>query len=288
MNDFDYQYKQMVLDIMSQPFTRPNRTGVSTASVFGRTLRFKLNNSLIPLITLKSVHFKSVATELLWFLKGDTNLKFLKENNVRIWDEWADENGNLGPIYGAQLRNFDGVDQLRYIENLLESDPFSRRMVVSFWNPKYLPDTGKSFSDNIKQGKQALAPCHYSFELYCSENTSLTKDQFPLKLSLKVNQRSADVFLGVPFNIASYGLLLRMLAHSNNMYADELIWSGTDCHLYSNHLEACQELVLRDSIGEPAKLSFSRHYDNVDGYKLSDFVVTGYSPHPALKVKVAV
>lgn len=287
-NQFDSQYKIMLKELALLQPSKQNRTAIKTSSVFCRTLRFSLNNKTVPLISLKKIHWKSVVEELLWILRGDTNIKTLTDKGVTIWNEWANENGDLGPVYGAQLRCFNGIDQLAYVQSLLRNDPDSRRIVVSYWNPSDLPSPLFTPQENSGWGFQALAPCHMLWELYsCTNTDENTKDSYPRRLSLKITQRSADVILGVPFNIASYGILLRMLAHNNDMFADELIWSGGDCHLYCNAVEAAEECVKRESYPE-CEMQIVRKVACISEYTIDDLVLNNYQHHPAIKVQVAI
>ena len=221
-------YQDLLRHILANGYSKDDRTGTGTTSVFGYQMRFDLNEGF-PLVTTKKIHLKSVIYELLWFLKGDTNIGYLNEHGVRIWNEWADPNGDLGPVYGAQWRNWNGeaIDQLKAVVDTLKHNPDSRRIIVSAWNPSVLPDTRKSFAENVANGKAALPPCHALFQFYVADG----------KLSCQLYQRSADVFLGVPFNIASYALLTMMLAQVCDLQLGDFVHTFGDVHIYNNHRE---------------------------------------------------
>ena len=222
------QYLDLIRHIQANGVTKTDRTGTGTKSVFGYQMRFDLSKGF-PMVTTKKLHLKSIIHELLWFLKGDTNIAYLQENGVRIWNEWADENGDLGPVYGHQWRNWNNeeIDQIKDIIHTLKTNPDSRRMLVSAWNPSVLPDTSKSFAENVANNKAALPPCHAFFQFYVADG----------KLSCQLYQRSADVFLGVPFNIASYALLTMMMAQVCDLEAGDFVHTFGDAHIYSNHEE---------------------------------------------------
>jgi len=262
------QYLDLMRRVRTQGVGKTDRTGTGTLSVFGHQMRFDLGAGF-PLVTTKKVHLKSVIHELLWFIEGDTNTKSLNANGVTIWDEWADETGDLGPIYGAQWRSWptpDGgsIDQLQELVETLKTNPDSRRMIVTAWNPADLPD-------------MALAPCHCLFQVYVAEG----------RLSCQLYQRSADVFLGVPFNIASYALLTMMLAHVTGLEPGELVHTLGDAHLYRNHLEQADLQLARS----PRPLPRMRLNPAVTGlfqFRYEDFELTGYDPHPHIAAAVAV
>jgi len=222
------QYHDLVKHVLENGNEKGDRTGTGTKSVFGHQMRFDLSEGF-PMVTTKKLHLKSIVYELLWFLKGDTNIDYLSENGVRIWNDWADENGDLGPVYGHQWRNWndDDIDQIKEVVHALKNNPNSRRMLVSAWNPSVLPDTSKSFSENVANGKAALPPCHAFFQFYVAKG----------KLSCQLYQRSADIFLGVPFNIASYALFTMMMAQVCGYEPGEFIHTFGDAHIYSNHVE---------------------------------------------------
>ena len=222
------QYLDLIRHIKANGVTKTDRTGTGTQSVFGYQMRFDLSKGF-PMVTTKKLHLKSIIHELLWFLKGDTNIAYLQENGVRIWNEWADKEGNLGPVYGHQWRNWnsEGLDQIKEVIHTIKTNPDSRRMLVSAWNPSVLPDTSVSFAENVANNKAALPPCHAFFQFYVANG----------KLSCQLYQRSADVFLGVPFNIASYALLTLMMAQVCDLEAGDFVHTFGDAHIYSNHKE---------------------------------------------------
>jgi thymidylate synthase len=261
-------YLDLIRRILDEGVPQADRTGVGTLSVFGHQMRFDLSQGF-PLVTTKKLHLRSIIIELLWFLRGDTNIAYLKDNKVSIWDEWADLSGDLGPIYGHQWRSWgtpDGrsIDQIAALIDLINRDPASRRQIVSAWNPGELD-------------KMALAPCHCLFQTQVAAG----------RLNLQLYQRSADVFLGVPFNIASYALLTHMLAQQAGLEPGVFVWTGGDCHLYSNHLDQAREQLTREPRPLP-KLNILRRPDAIDGYAYEDFEISGYDPHPHIKAEVAV
>jgi thymidylate synthase len=272
------QYLDLLEHINSQGTVKTDRTGTGTKSVFGYQMRFDLSEGF-PLVTTKKIHVKSVIHELLWFLKGSTNVDYLQENGVRIWNEWADENGNLGPVYGHQWRNWnsEGIDQIQGIIETLKSNPDSRRMLVSAWNPSVLPDTSISFSENVKNNKAALPPCHAFFQFYVADN----------KLSCQLYQRSADVFLGVPFNIGSYALLTLMMAQVCGYQAGDFIHTFGDVHIYSNHQEQVKEQLSRSPKPLPT-MKLNPKIKNIFDFTYEDFELVNYDPHPLIKGKVAI
>ena len=239
------QYHDLVNHILANGIQKGDRTGTGTKSVFGYQMRFDLSDGF-PMVTTKKLHLKSIVHELLWFLKGETNIAYLQENGVKIWDSWADLDGNLGPVYGHQWRNWnsDEIDQIAEIIQTLKTNPNSRRMLVSAWNPSVLPDEQKSFPENVSNGKQALPPCHAFFQFYV---TPPTTENTKAKLSCQLYQRSADVFLGVPFNIASYALLTQMIAHVCELDLGEFIHTFGDVHIYNNHVEQLETAADRGS-----------------------------------------
>ena len=247
---------------------KQDRTGTGTRSVFGVQLRFDLADGF-PLLTTKRIHLRSVVHELLWFLQGSTNTAYLRDNGVSIWDEWADDNGELGPVYGYQWRSWparDGgtIDQITDVVQRIRSDPDSRRLIVSAWNVADIPN-------------MALAPCHALFQFYVAEG----------RLSCQLYQRSCDIFLGVPFNIASYALLTHMMAQQCELEPGEFVWTGGDCHLYLNHLAQADEQLLREPRRLPT-LVILRRPETIFDYRFEDFVFDGYDPHPLIKAPVAV
>ena len=272
------EYIDLLKHVQSVGIEKSDRTGTGTRSVFGYQMRFDLSKGF-PLVTTKKIHFKSVIHELLWFINGSTNIEYLQENGVRIWNEWADENGNLGPVYGHQWRNWnsEGIDQINEVINTLQTNPDSRRMLISAWNPSVLPDTKKSFAENIANNKAALPPCHAFFQFYVANN----------KLSCQLYQRSADVFLGVPFNIASYSLLTMMVAQVCNYMPGDFIHTFGDVHLYSNHVEQVQKQITRSPKKLP-KIKLNPNISSIFDFKYDDFELIGYDPHPLIQGKVAI
>jgi len=255
-------------DILENGAKKTDRTGTGTLSVFGRQLRFDLSEGF-PVVTTKKVHLRSIIHELLWFLKGDTNIKYLKDNGVSIWDEWADENGELGPVYGHQWRSWpapDGrsIDQITQVINQIRTKPDSRRHIVTAWNPAEVE-------------KMALPPCHALFQFYVADG----------KLSCQLYQRSADYFLGVPFNIASYALLTAMFADQCNLLPGEFVWTGGDVHLYTNHIEQALLQLTREPYPLP-QLKIRSHPDSIFGYQFEDFEIIDYRSHPSIKAPIAV
>lgn len=255
-------YQQLLRHVLTTGTPKSDRTGTGTLSVFGYQMRFDLQAGF-PLLTTKKVHFKSIVYELLWFLRGDTNIAYLQEHGVSIWDEWADASGNLGPVYGKQWRDWQGIDQIAQVIETLKHNPDSRRMLVSAWNVPEL-------------GQMALQPCHALFQFYMAEG----------KLSCQLYQRSADVFLGVPFNIASYALLTMMMAQQCDLALGDFVWTGGDVHLYRNHLEQAKEQLSRTPLALPQVQL--RKAASIDSYQFEDIQLLGYAPHPAIKAPVAV
>jgi len=271
-------YHQLLQHLLDHGHYKSDRTGTGTYSTFGYQMRFDLNEGF-PLVTTKKVHLKSIIYELLWFLKGDTNISYLTENNVRIWNEWADPNGDLGPVYGHQWRNWnsEGIDQIKDVIETLKTNPDSRRMLVSAWNPSVMPDTKKSFEENVANHKAALPPCHAFFQFYVIDN----------KLSCQLYQRSADVFLGVPFNIASYALLTMMVAQVCDLELGDFVHTFGDVHIYSNHVEQVKLQLSRELRPLP-KMQLNPTIKDIDAFDFEDFKLIGYDPHPAIKAPVAV
>ena len=261
-------YEDLLRDTLATGAQKTDRTGTGTRSVFGRQLRFDLSRGF-PLITTKRVHFKSIAYELLWFLRGESNIAWLKDKGVTIWDEWADAAGELGPVYGVQWRSWptpsgDQIDQISDVITAIRSTPDSRRLIVSAWNPADIPD-------------MALAPCHALFQFYVANGT----------LSCQLYQRSADLFLGVPFNIASYALLTHLVADQVGLEVGDFVWTGGDCHIYDNHVDQVTEQLTRAPYPYPT-LRILRTRDSIFDYEYDDFVVDDYQHHPAIRGAVAV
>jgi len=272
------QYHDLLNHVLENGNRKQDRTGTGTLSVFGYQMRFDLEDGF-PMVTTKKLHLKSIIHELLWFLKGDTNIGYLQENGVRIWNEWADENGDLGPIYGRQWRNWNNeeIDQIKAIVHSLKTNPDSRRMLVSAWNPSVLPDTSQSFSDNVAQGKAALPPCHAFFQFYVAHG----------KLSCQLYQRSADIFLGVPFNIASYALFTQMMAQACGYRPGEFIHTFGDAHIYTNHLEQVALQLSRDPRPLP-QMVLNPEVRDIFDFQFEDFTLLNYDPHPHIRATVAV
>lgn len=260
---------------------KEDRTGTGTISVFGYQMRFDLSEGF-PLVTTKKCHLRSIIHELLWFLKGETNIAYLKENGVSIWDEWATDDGELGPVYGAQWRSWTGadgqtVDQIAELIQQIKTNPDSRRLLVNAWNPSVLPDSSKSPKENAAAGKQALPPCHTLFQFYVLEG----------KLSCQLYQRSGDVFLGVPFNIASYALLTLMVAQVCDLEPGEFIHTLGDAHLYLNHLEQTDLQLSREPYQRPV-MKINPDVKDIFDFKFEDFSLENYECHPHIKAPVAI
>ncbi|MFT4673144.1 MAG: thymidylate synthase [Patiriisocius sp.] len=272
------QYHELIKHVVENGTQKHDRTGTGTKSVFGHQLRFDLSEGF-PMVTTKKLHLKSIVHELLWFLNGDTNIKYLQENGVRIWNEWADEQGDLGPVYGHQWRNWNSeeIDQISDIITTLKTNPDSRRMLVSAWNPSVMPDSSKPFSENIANGKAALPPCHAFFQFYVADG----------KLSCQLYQRSADVFLGVPFNIASYALFTMMIAQVCGYQVGDFIHTFGDAHIYNNHMEQI-ELQLSRDIRPLPKMIINPDIKDIFNFKFEDFTLIDYNPHPHIKGAVAI
>ena len=314
----DEEYLKMVDYVLKNGTRKPNRTGVDTIGVFSYQMRFDLRDGTIPLLTTKKVHVKSIIHELLWMMSGSSNIKYLNDNGVKIWNEWADENGDLGPVYGSQWRHwpvFDMVesdngdwyfmhgqpiDQIAILVDKLKNNPLDRRLIVSAWNVAELPI-------------MKLPPCHYAFQFYARPLSSherlfpltqinyippdataedvervLDQDNIPkYELSVMLNQRSCDMGLGVPFNIVQYSFLLRMFCEVANMYPGEFIWNGGDTHVYVNHIDALKEQLTRKPFPSPS-FKFARKIEGIDDFKYEDFVIEDYNSHPAIKMEVAV
>ena len=272
------QYLDLVQHVMDNGVSKNDRTGTGTKSIFGYQMRFNLEDGF-PLITTKKLHLKSIIHELLWFLKGDTNIKYLQDNGVKIWDGWADKNGDLGPVYGSQWRNWnnDNIDQISNLMEMIKKNPKSRRMIVSAWNPSVLPDTSISFDENIKNGKAALPPCHAFFQFYVANG----------KLSCQLYQRSADIFLGVPFNIASYSLFTHMVAHVCKLKVGDFIHTFGDAHIYTNHFDQVKLQLSRKPNKLPS-LKIKRIVKDIFDFKYDDFEILNYNPHPHIKGAVSI
>lgn len=272
------QYIDLIEHVLETGTQKGDRTGTGTKSVFGYQMRFDLQDGF-PIATTKKIHLKSVIYELLWFLKGDTNIKYLQENGVRIWNEWATENGDLGPVYGHQWRNWnsEGIDQIKEVIETIKNNPNSRRMLVTAWNPSVLPDSKLPFSENVANGKAALPPCHAFFQFYVADG----------KLSCQLYQRSADIFLGVPFNIASYALLTMMVAQVTGYEPGDFVHTFGDAHIYSNHIEQVNLQRSRTPKKLP-KMALNPEVKDILAFDFDDFTLEGYDPHPHIPGKVAI
>ncbi len=272
------QYHDLLKHVLEKGQAKADRTGTGTLSVFGYQMRFDLSEGF-PMVTTKKIHLKSVIYELLWFLRGDTNIGYLQENGVRIWNEWADENGDLGPVYGQQWRNWNNeqLDQISEVVETIRNNPDSRRMLVAAWNPSVLPDTSKSFAQNVAEGKAALPPCHAFFQFYVADG----------RLSCQLYQRSADIFLGVPFNIASYALLTLMIAQVCGLQPGEFIHTFGDAHIYNNHMEQIRLQLSRELRPLP-RMKLNPEVTDLFAFRFEDFTLEDYHPHPHIKGAVAV
>lgn len=272
------QYHDLLKHVLENGIEKGDRTGTGTKSVFGYQMRFDLSEGF-PMVTTKKLHLKSIIYELLWFIAGDTNIEYLQENGVRIWNEWADENGDLGPVYGAQWRNWngDGIDQIKNLIDGLKNNPNSRRHMVSAWNPSVMPDTSVSFSENVANGKAALPPCHAFFQFYVADG----------KLSCQLYQRSADIFLGVPFNIASYALFTMMVAQVCGYEYGDFVHSFGDAHIYNNHMEQIELQLSREPRPLP-QMKINPDIKDIFEFKFEDFSLENYDPHPHIKGQVAI
>lgn len=338
LNKHDAEYHKLVQHVLSCGRLKTNRTGVAAYSVFGAQMRFDLRDGSIPMLTTKKMFTRGVIREILWYLMGTGNIKYLTDHNVHIWDEWADQHQDLGPVYGVMWRKwprynivewdnpsdeplcyvtYEPIDQIANLIDCLRNNPSDRRMIVSGWNPEFLPDPTKSFDENVANGNQALPPCHYTFQCstqelsvaermaIASHRTKYTTQEMlnmsssqltalmdgesipKYELSLLLNQRSCDVGLGVPFNIVQYSILLRMLAHVVNMVPGDFVWSGGDVHIYQNHVTQLRHQMTLNSYNPPT-LSFSRPISNIDDFEYDDFIISNYQSHPTISMDVAV
>lgn len=272
------QYLDLLQHVLDKGVQKNDRTGTGTLSVFGPQLRFDLADGF-PLLTTKKLHLRSIIYELLWFLDGGTNIQYLNEHGVRIWNEWADPQGDLGPIYGSQWRNWngEGIDQISMVIDQIRKNPDSRRMLVTAWNPGVLPVPGKSFAENVAEGRAALPPCHAWFQFYVANS----------RLSLQMYQRSADIFLGVPFNIASYALLNLMVAQVTGLEPGEFILTFGDAHIYLNHLDQVKLQLSREPRPLP-KMTLNRKITSVFDFDFRDFTLSDYDPHPHIRGEISV
>ncbi len=272
------QYLDLLQHVVNHGVEKGDRTGTGTRSVFGYQMRFRLSDGF-PLLTTKKLHLKSIIYELLWFLNGDTNIRYLRDHGVKIWNAWADADGNLGPVYGAQWRNWnnEGIDQIKIAVEQIKNNPDSRRIIVAAWNPSVLPDSSKSFEENVANGKAALPPCHAWFQFYVANG----------KLSCQLYQRSADIFLGVPFNIASYALLTLMMAQVTGLQPGDFIHTLGDAHIYLNHLEQVQLQLTRKPRPLPV-MKLNPGVNDIFGFRYEDFTLENYNPHPHIKGEISV
>ncbi|WP_042143063.1 MULTISPECIES: thymidylate synthase [unclassified Pseudoalteromonas] len=275
------QYLDLMRHVKEQGTKKEDRTGTGTISVFGYQMRFNLSGGF-PLVTTKKCHLKSIIHELLWFLQGDTNIKYLKDNGVNIWNGWATDEGELGPVYGKQWRSWVGhdgqvIDQISELVEQIKTNPDSRRLIISAWNPAVLPDTDYSPAENAAMGKQALPPCHTLFQFYVLDG----------KLSCQLYQRSADILLGVPFNIASYALLTMMLAQVCDLEVGDFVHTFGDAHLYLNHMEQVEEQLSRKPHSLPT-MAINPDVKDIFGFKFEDFELKNYESHPAIKAPIAI
>lgn len=274
-------YLDLLDDILTHGTQKGDRTGTGTLSVFGRQYRHNLQDGF-PLLTTKKLHFKSIVNELIWFLNGDTNTQWLKDNGVSIWDEWADDNGDLGPLYGKQwtawpTKDGGSINQIDYVVNCLKNNPDSRRILFHGWNVEYLPDESVGPQENVKQGRMALPPCHLLYQFYVADN----------RLSAQLYIRSSDSFLGLPYNTASLALLVHMLAQQCDLAVGEVIVTTGDSHIYSNHIEQVNTQLSREPRALPT-LTIKRKPASIYDYVFEDFVLEGYNPHPSIKAPVAI
>ena len=273
------QYLDLLQRILNEGVQKGDRTGTGTISIFGHQMRFNLSEGF-PLVTTKKVHLKSIIYELLWLIKGDTNIKYLHDHKVTIWDEWANADGDLGPVYGAQWRNWnnEGIDQIQDVIDSIKNNPNSRRHIVTAWNPSVLPDEHeKDFAKNVAAGKAALPPCHAFFQFYVANN----------KLSCQLYQRSADVFLGVPFNIASYSLLTMMMAQVCGLALGDFVHTFGDVHIYNNHIEQVKLQLSREPRPLPT-MRLNPEVKSLFDFKYEDFTLENYNPYDAIKAEVSI
>lgn len=275
------QYLDLMRHVRDTGIRKEDRTGTGTVSVFGYQMRFDLSEGF-PLVTTKKCHLKSIIHELLWFLRGDTNVRYLQERGVRIWNEWATEDGGLGPIYGKQWRSWstpdgEAIDQISQVIQQIKSKPDSRRLIVSAWNPALLPDEGVAPQDNVRAGKMALPPCHTLFQFYVADG----------KLSCQLYQRSADIFLGVPFNIASYALLTLMIAQVTDLEPGDFVHTFGDAHLYLNHLEQVETQLSREPYPLPT-MKINPEVKDIFDFKFEDFELCNYRAHPHISAPIAI
>ncbi len=272
------QYIELIQRVLNEGVKKEDRTGTGTLSIFGHQMRFNLQEGF-PAITTKKLHLRSIIHELLWFISGDTNVKYLNDNKVTIWNEWSDEKGDLGPVYGAQWRNWNNekIDQLAQVIESIKKNPDSRRHIVTAWNPSVLPLSGNSFSENVALGKAALPPCHAWFQFYVANN----------RLSCQMYQRSADIFLGVPFNIASYALLNMMVAQVTGLEPGDFILTFGDAHVYMNHLDQVKLQISREPLHLPT-MRLNPEIKDIFAFKYEDFTLENYHSHAHIKGEISI
>ncbi len=272
------QYHDLLKYVLEKGVKKSDRTGTGTISVFGYQMRFDLSEGF-PVLTTKKLHLRSIIYELLWFIKGDTNIKYLKDNKVNIWNDWANEEGDLGPVYGQQWRNWnnEGIDQLLNVIDQIKQNPDSRRHIVAAWNPSVMPDTSDTFANNVANGKAALPPCHAWFQFHVADG----------KLSCQLYQRSADIFLGVPFNIASYALLTLMIAQVCDLEPGDFIHTFGDAHIYNNHLDQVKLQLSRTPYPIP-QMKMNPEIKNILDFKYEDFELMNYQAHPSIKGEISI
>ena len=272
------QYKELIKRIMTTGELSDDRTGTGTRRIFGAMMEFNCSSRL-PLVTVKYTHYPAIIHELIWFIKGDTNINYLQRNGVRIWDEWADDTGEVGPMYGAMWRGTNyNIDQLAKAIDDIKNNPTSRRIIIDCWDPEYIPDIKFSPQENVKMGNMALAPCHMLIQFYVRKNGVL---------DMLMYQRSVDSFLGLPFNIASYAILLNLVAQVTGRLPGKLTWMGGDCHLYNNHVEQVEEMLTREPKSLPM-LRVNPELTDINKVKFDDIEVLGYEYHPKLVGKISV
>ena len=283
MTHADEEYLQLMRHIIRNGVSKPDRTGTGTLSVFAPQMRFDISNNKIPVLTTKKMFTRGIISELLWFLSGSTNSKVLESQGVNIWKDWATDTGELGQIYGAMWRSWPGqngarIDQISNVINDLRTNPHSRRIIITAWNPELVPDDQYTPQDNVLMGFQALPPCHAFIQFWVDDEN---------RLSCHLYQRSADVFLGVPFNIAQYSIFIHMIAHVTGLRTGEFVWTGGDTHLYNNHIEQCNEQLSRSNFPSPT-LHLNEDVTEIDDFSIDDISIIDYQCHPTIKAPISV